>query len=48
MASSEVEAVAAELLAGLPQRLDQVFRHWSRSAPARSAWGRSAGSPSAR
>lgn len=33
MAPSQVEAAAQELLAGLPSRLDQVFRPWSRSAP---------------
>jgi len=33
MAPSQVEARAEELLAGLPQRLDQVFRPWARSAP---------------
>src|SRR5882757_10371695 len=33
MAPLQVEAVAAELMAGLPQRLDQVFRPWSKSAP---------------
>jgi long-chain acyl-CoA synthetase len=33
MAPSQVEAAAQELLAGLPQRLDQVFRPWARSAP---------------
>ena len=33
MASSQVEAAAAELLAGLPQRLDQVFRPWASWAP---------------
>src|SRR5215510_6893071 len=33
MASSQVEAAAQELLAGLPQRLDQVFRPWANSAP---------------
>ena len=34
MATSQVEATAAELLAGLPQRLGQVFRSWAKSAPA--------------
>jgi long-chain acyl-CoA synthetase len=33
MAPLQVEAVAAELMAELPQRLDQVFRPWSKSAP---------------
>jgi acyl-CoA synthetase (AMP-forming)/AMP-acid ligase II len=33
MAASRVEATAAELLAGLPPRLDQIFRPWSKSAP---------------
>src|SRR5262249_6187062 len=33
MAPFEVEATAGQLLAGLPQRLDQVFRPWTRSAP---------------
>ncbi|HYX00837.1 MAG TPA: AMP-binding protein [Reyranella sp.] len=33
MAPSEVEATAEQLLAGLPARLDQVFRLWARSAP---------------
>src|SRR5262245_13582141 len=37
MAPSQVEAAAQELLAGLPQRLDQVFRQWARSAPKRPA-----------
>ena len=33
MAASPVEPAAAELLDGLPQRLDQVFRPWSKNAP---------------
>lgn len=37
MATSQVEATAAELLAGLPQRLDRVFRPWAKSAPKRPA-----------
>src|SRR4051812_19745576 len=37
MAASGSEATAAELLAGLPPRLDQVFRPWSRSAPRQPA-----------
>src|SRR5260221_14552691 len=37
MAPSPVEATAAELLAGLPQRLDHVFRSWSKSAPKQPA-----------
>jgi long-chain acyl-CoA synthetase len=37
MAAPGVEANAAELLAGLPPRLDQIFRPWSRSAPKQPA-----------
>ncbi|GEP56406.1 class I adenylate-forming enzyme family protein [Reyranella soli] len=37
MAPSQVEAAAQQLLAGLPQRLDQVFRPWARSAPKQPA-----------
>src|SRR5215510_11924531 len=37
MASSQVEAAAQELLAGLPQRLDQVLRPWARSVPRQPA-----------
>jgi acyl-CoA synthetase (AMP-forming)/AMP-acid ligase II len=33
MAPFEAEATAEQLLAGLPPRLDQVFRPWARSAP---------------
>ena len=33
MAASPAEPAAAELLDGLPQRLDQVFRPWSKSIP---------------
>ena len=34
---SQIDATATELLDGLPQRLDQVFLPWSRSAPDRPA-----------
>ena len=37
MAPSQVEAAAQELLAGLPPRLDQVFRPWARSTPKQPA-----------
>ena len=37
MAPSQVEPAAADLLAGLPQRLDQVFRPWAKSMPRQPA-----------
>ncbi len=33
MALSQIQAAAEELLSGLPQRLDHVFRPWAESAP---------------
>ena len=37
MASSEIESAAGRLLAGLPQRMDRVFRSWAETAPDRPA-----------
>lgn len=37
MASSEFESAAGRLLAGLPQRMDRVFRPWAETAPDRPA-----------
>lgn len=37
MGPSQVDIVAQQLLAGLPHRLDQVFRPWVRSAPQQPA-----------
>src|SRR6266498_3616641 len=33
MALAHIKSTAAELLSGLPHRLDHVFRPWSRSSP---------------
>src|SRR5271163_3037094 len=33
MASSPIESAAQELLSGLPQRLDHVFRPWAEKSP---------------
>jgi acyl-CoA synthetase (AMP-forming)/AMP-acid ligase II len=37
MASSQVEAAARDLLSGLPQRLDHVFRPWAERSPRQPA-----------
>src|SRR5260370_35515891 len=37
MTPLHVQSAAQELLAGLPQRLDRVFRPWAGSAPERPA-----------
>ena len=37
MTPLHIQSAAQELLAGLPQRLDQVFRPWAESAPERPA-----------